>query len=95
VILGSQRTSGTTSNLGALTVNYQSPDGTAPDIAVVSNGPYVNGYEGYGTDYQVLRWGDAAPDGFQIRVARGGRWADNVPVFFSWIAVWLHPKIKS
>lgn len=91
----SPMSSGTTSNLGALSVDYRSPDGTAPDIVLVSNGPYAQAYEGYGADYQLMRWGSAQPDGFQIRVARGGQWAGKVPVFFSWLAVWLHPGVKS
>lgn len=95
VILGKQRENGMTSSAGAYGVRYTSPDGTAPDVLVVSNGPYVEGYEEYGKDYQLMRWGDAGPDGFQIRVARGGQWASSVPVFFSWMAVWLHPGVKS
>jgi hypothetical protein len=95
VILGKQRENGMTSAAGAFGVNYTSPDGTAPDVLVVSNGPYVNGYEDYGRDYQLMRWGDATPDGFQVRVARGGQWVSSVPVFFSWLAVWLHPGVKS
>jgi hypothetical protein len=95
VIIGSQQDSGTTSDLGTLVINYRSPDGTPPDIVVVSNGPYVNGYEDYGKDYQLMRWGDAQPDGFQVRVARGGQWASRVPVFFAWLAVWPHPGVKS
>lgn len=86
---GSTCSTGTTDANGALAVKFPEPASRPPDVLVVSNGPYTNGYEGYGLSYNLLRWGEARADGFAIRIAVNGKWAGKVPVFFNWIAVWL------